>query len=474
MPLGILDFNYLTIMIFMMVAFACVASIVRVVSPVEQDDYDKRVVPLVFFSIALFISIQFFVQVLPEFKPYAYADDWVYSIPLSFSSFSQWIDWAFAQHVDHRIPIQKLSSFFVLQAFGFDFRSVVGLNYLMAFIATIMLLYVARVYRGYQSVGDLIIPLGILHFSAGYTLWGFQFQFVSSIFFVACFAFFATRFTLNAKTSSMVMAAISLLACALCGVNGLLFSTVITVGMVGWVLLNKAGSPVARLSVLAVLVLEVILWLSWHPTAASSVDGLNLAELFLYIYNLMPSSMGVFAFGGVLWKTSLILLVFIPAMILCALRLLRRTLTLQDFILALVAVSSFVIMLSVAVGRSKIQGPWSSGVAMHYGSMSIFIPVMSWIIVSKRLPARTAAVLGVVLVGTYLSAYLTNLDWRENVIAGARAHQQELVKEMQSGEKTEVIVEKFYTDFSVGEENKPKVVRGIDAFRAAGSKLYGP
>ena len=474
MMMGIPDYSYITIIILLMVLFSCVVQLVYAVSPEKISDHDQRVAPLVFFAIALFMVIQFFVQILPEFKPYAFADDWIYSKPLDFKSFSQWVDFAFSQHVDHRIPIQKLSNFFVLKAFGFDFRSIVGLNYIMAFMASLMLIYVARVYRGRSSVGDLIIPLGIMHFSAGYTLWGFQFQFLSSIFFVACFTFFATRFTQNSKSSNIVLAAVSLLACALCGINGLLFATVITAGISGWFLINQAENKVPRLTFLIIFVLEVILWLNWTRSDATHVEGLNAFEFFRYTFNLLPSSMGVFAFDGIPWKSGLILLFFIPAMILIALRLLKRVLTLRELILALVAVSSFVVMLSVAVGRSKVQGSWSSGVAMHYGSMSIFMPVMSWMIISKSIQSRASSVAGVVLTLVFLAAYVTNLDWREGVISGARAHQKEIVDALQSGESSQAVMERFYNDFSVGEENKPQVVKGIDAFRAAGSKLYGP
>jgi hypothetical protein len=85
-----------------MVLFSCVVQLVYAVSPEKISDHDQRVAPLVFFAIALFMVIQFFVQILPEFKPYAFADDWIYSKPLDFKSFSQWVDFAFSQHVDHQ------------------------------------------------------------------------------------------------------------------------------------------------------------------------------------------------------------------------------------------------------------------------------------------------------------------------------------------------------------------------------------
>ncbi|MGY2137203.1 hypothetical protein ACW9I8_11375 [Pseudomonas reactans] len=473
MQIGAPEYSYFAISIYLMVGLLCLHSVINIFKTFNTNIYDKKIASWFFVFISILITIQFFVQILPPFKPYAYADDWMYAGPLSFSSTSQWIDWVFAQHVDHRIPIQKITNFFILEAFEFDFRSVVGLNVLLALASSIMLLNAAKTYRGRQSIGDLIIPLGLLHFSSGYTLWGFQFQFLSSIFFVSCFIFFATKFAHNKKTPQIVLAALSLVACSLCGVNGMLFSTVITTGMVAWLFLNNNDSPIAKRSFSVVLLLEATLWLKWNPTAASSTDGLNLPEFFTYFYNLMPSSMGVYAFDGTSWKACVIIILFLLSVFYCALSLLKKSLNLNDVILILAAAASFVVMLSVAVGRSKIQGPWNNGVAMHYGSMSLFIPLACWMIISKRLPTRATIALGLVLTGIYLLAYMKNLEWRENVILQASAHQEEVIKALQSGVPPEVIVEKYFSDLSVGDENRGNVATGINLFRAAGSPLYG-
>ena len=97
------------------------------------------------------------------FQPYPSRLD--LSAPLQYKSLHQYITWPFSQHVDHRIPVQLASNFLILRASGFDFRYLVGLNFALACLMTVLLLYIAQRYRGYQMFGDVIIPLTTLSFS---------------------------------------------------------------------------------------------------------------------------------------------------------------------------------------------------------------------------------------------------------------------------------------------------------------------
>ena len=180
------------------------------------------------------------------FQPYPYADDWIYQTPLQYKSLHQYITWAFSQHVDHRIPVQLASNFLILRASGFDFRYLVGLNFALACLMTVLLLYIAQRYRGYQMFGDVIIPLTTLSFGAGYTIWGFQFQFLSSTFFLTLFIFCCVLFESSGRQVYLQAAAGSLLLCSLCGMNGLVASSCATVAMMGWLLLCRVSKVPVR------------------------------------------------------------------------------------------------------------------------------------------------------------------------------------------------------------------------------------
>ena len=133
------------------------------------------------YTVVITIAYLFYADILPHFRPYAWVDDWIYARPLEFRTLHEWWVWLWQQHVDHRIPIQKLTNFFILSWSGFDYRWLVGINFLMAVISTAFLVEAARVYRGRRSVGDVAIPFIVLNFGMGYTQWGFHFQFTSSI-----------------------------------------------------------------------------------------------------------------------------------------------------------------------------------------------------------------------------------------------------------------------------------------------------
>lgn len=444
-------------------AFAmCIEAGARTVHPDRHYSYEERVMPVLYAGTVGFIAFNFYAMVLPYFRAYPFADDWIFALPLKFTSISEWTHWLFVQHVDHRIPIHKLVSFLTLRAAGFDFRYMVGVNYALAIATSGMLLYVAKAYRGHLSAGDLLIPLALLQFSTGYSLWAFQFQFISSIFFFALFIFLAVR-------GSTWGAALALVACALSGMNGLLFATGGTIAMLVWFAATRRRGfvPFAL-----ALVVSLIVWKSWTPTAASSTAGVDAHAVAVYMYGLLPASMGVVAFSDVRWKFAIVALLALAGAAVVVAKLVKRELTLHDYLLAVGAACSFMVMASVAVGRSKVQGDWNPITAMHYGSMSIFLPAFAWLIVSKRFP-RAGNALGIGLLAVFLAAFLNASEWRSALIDSAYPHQQEIMSALKSTTNVDALAETYLHDFTIDEAHKGDVTKGIRAFRAAGATMYG-
>ncbi|WP_143026217.1 hypothetical protein [Paraburkholderia fungorum] len=409
-------------------------------------------------------------------RTYAYADDWIYALPLKFTSLHNWITWAFAQHVDHRIPIQKLSNFFILRAAGFDFRYLVAVNYLMGVATSAMLLYVAKSYRGYLRVGDLIIPFALLHYGVGYSLWGFQFQFLSSVFFMTLFIYFSFHYTQKAKNGFLSGAALALLAASLCGMNGVLFAITESIGMLVWLFYPRTTPRnVPAIAMFAVvLAIGALIWVKWVPSAASSVGGINSRVFIRYIYSLVPASMGVLSFQNTFFAFLTVSLLLTGMLAFMAQKLKSRSLTLDDYVLAIAALASLMVMISVAVGRSKAQGEWNNVLGMHYGLMSVFIPVCSWLIVSKWLPDRASSLVGIALAAMFYIAFIENAQWRYSVVNSAGEHQTQIVQALQAGTDAKVLADTYVNDFTIDTpQNRSDVANGITAFRADGATLYG-
>jgi hypothetical protein len=84
----------------------------------------------------LFLCLAIFTFYLNRFP---IVDDWAYIDPLNITSTKDFISWLFAQHVDHRIPLQKLIHFSLAKATGFDFRILVFFNLTLALLTSLLL-----------------------------------------------------------------------------------------------------------------------------------------------------------------------------------------------------------------------------------------------------------------------------------------------------------------------------------------------
>jgi hypothetical protein len=431
------------------------------------------------YGLILILVVVFLSTVLPPFRPYPYSDEWIYRLPFSFTSLSEYIRWAFSQHVDHRLPIQKLLHFFVLKAVGFDFRYLVGLNFLLACLLCVMLTWAAAVYRGYQSIGDLIIPLAGLSFGAGFTLWGFQFQFLSSTFFVASFLFLAIAHDRSKKAYHVNGAVICLLFCSLCGINGMVMSSVVSAGLAAYFVCERfSGHPIRGVSTYFLLAmciaLNAVLWRCWTPSSASDIQHFEPVEFAKYAYGLLPASFVVYSFTDNWWKFALVLALLLGAAWIALSKIWRREMTFGDFALAVTLVATFLLVLSISSGRAKAQGEWSSVVAMHYAYLTIFLPLVSWILISSRLSIKWSNVLGLVLVVLFARAFEVNAVWRYGAIASAAPHQAEVSQQLATNSDVPDIVDKYILDFMWKDETyfRQEVAEGIKTFRRNGFKIY--
>jgi hypothetical protein len=435
------------------------------------------------YGFAFLALIVFVVSVLPSSRPYPYSDEWIYTLPFSFRSLGDYLQWAFAQHVDHRIPIQKLLQFFLLYACGFDFRYLIGLNYVLAVLLSLLLVGAAAVYRGHHSFGDLIIPLTCLSFCTGLSLWGFQFQFLSSNLFIACFLFLAITYDRSRKPYCANSAVVCLLLCALCGINGMVMSSAISLALFAYLVIEQfSGQSQHRVStyvLLAVCVaLNVLLWKSWSPSGAASLQHFDPTQFWTFLYWLVPAGFSDFWFtyDWRWWKFALVVALLSCAFAIVLSKSFRRNITLSDFALVLTIGATFLLILSIALGRQTSEGGRSAALGMHYAYLTIFLPLVSWILISGRLSSRYSSVLAILLVIVFARAFQANASRRYETMRATASHQAEVSQQLATTKDIANLVDQNILEFMWKDAPpyRQAVIDGISALRRQGIKRYGP
>jgi len=423
---------------------------------------------LLFFAMVVFVI---------NSRVYPYADDWAYLSPLSMHSMSEYFNWLMVQHVDHRIPIQKALHSFLGEKVGFDFRVLVFLNVLFALLTSIVLTASAHMYRGSRHFGDIIIPLIVMSPVMGYSLWAFQFQFLSSIFFVSTSFYFFCRYIKSGNVAFHSLALTQLFLCALCGMNGVIFSSVLIILVASFSLVKHRYT--LKLNVLSLLLIclvfleNVFIWLLWTPSAASS--GItNISSLLECFFKLLPASMVVYTFSNAIWNIGFVLV----GLLLAAYGLYRAVrnegLSYILLIAAAIITATLALVASAAIARSKAAGDWDNTLIMHYGFLTVLLPIFSWIIISKYCQKKITVVFGVVAVIVFTSAYFDNYKWRYEFANSTQDKQRIIANALKENDDVRDIVEKFNRDFTWSDsyDAKQAVVVGLEELRQFNFPIY--
>lgn len=417
------------------------------------------------------IAVIFYSSILPVFRPYAWVDDWIYAKPLSFTSASQWISWLFAQHADHRIPLQKATNFLILRASGFDQRWLVGINFAMACAVTGMLVDLARRYRGRALVGDVAIPLIILNFGMGYTQWGFHFHSMSSMFVFTCFVFSTFIGVTEGSNRLVGLGGLFLCISTLIGMNGTLVAIGASVAVIVWSFTPSGRRGWFIAPYYAALAAGFVVLLYWTPYTTKHAGVLETLD---YTVGLTSG-----AFAVLVRDNETALKVAVGVFTLGALgvvfhRMLQGRAKNTDLLLASALGVFLFLMLGIAYGRTDLQGGWSYGSAIHYGVLAIYFPILSWIIVSTAMPRIGATILGLVLLAISVKCFDINYRWRQWMINYEAPFREKALRDLQSDKPVEQIVRDNLKQFLGDEASIPQAVSGITAFRAVGARLYGP
>lgn len=429
--------------------------------------------------IILLSALIFFIFIYPTIHIFPYSDEWEYVLAQPKNTGLDILSWVIAQHGDHVIPVQKIFQGLILKITGFDFRVLIAANFIVACIVALLAISIARLYRGCASIGDVFIPLCVLNFGAGITQWGFEFQFLSSVFFLVLFIFLAILSEKLNKPLFLIVSFLSLFICTFCGISGLVVSSTLS-GVFSIYFLRECFSSKKRrpLSLYLVVVMVVLtnfyLWLNWSPSAASSL-GPSFIPTIEFFFGLFNSSLVVYAFKNIEIKTLLLFFLFFVG-ILCV----NRPNTIENNLgsvskLALIGslASTILLMFGLACSRSTYQEGWSPGLEMHYGFLTILVPITSWVVVSSK--TRFSAPLGLMLVVLYSGAFFDNAEWRFIYLTRTPNLNNEIqlliADEMiDSGFISGKYIKQFY--FIDNPKVRSDVARGIDLLRKQGGFNY--
>lgn len=365
-------------------------------------------------GLCVFIAISF----LFSLRPYPYADDWTYAASVDFVGVEFW-RWVFSQHVDHFIPVQKILQHCLAKMGSFDFRLLALFNLVVAIFAVVVSIGLAKIYRKQIDVGDLWIVFCVLSPNAAYLLWGFQFQFLSSVaFFLISTSFLSFGFISN-KRIYFTLGLVFLILTALSGMNGLVLSVVFSATVAIGLFLHKEISIEKRLMdkilILVLCLIVIIIVVKWEPSAAAHADASLLQKLSVF-YLLHSGPFSILAFGHSATFASLVIFLSLASAAFLFKKYLQNSLDVLDLFLVAALIASEALLLVVAFGRAGAQGGWSNVLLMHYGPLTFLPLIFSWIILSNFLSLKSKNILSVLLLGLFIFSYHKAYDWRQDHI----------------------------------------------------------
>lgn len=411
------------------------------------------------------------------FRLYPYADDWIYPAALPIKTAGEFLAWLLRQHVDHRIPLQKAFQFALLKGTDFDYRILVCANMLLALLTSMLLVNTLKLYRGYRHLGDVMVPLMLMLPTTAYSLWAFELQFLSSVFFVAASVYYACRFGRDAYGHDALLMLLQLFLCALCGLNGLIFSTVLSVAAIACYALMRARLPQPSwfllASVLALFAEHVALWSAWAPSDASQ-GPTSLGTLLEVALKLLPASMILFSMHAIYLKIGAVILALLAAAWAVYGAIRKGRLDFSDAYWSCLVLASLAMLFSVALGRSRVQGGWNVGLAMHYSMLTCLLPIAAWALISRLLGSGSGAVAALVGIALYLGAYQENFAWRRGFLNSVQEKQAEVNYALTHQPDVAELVDKYPLDFTWQDSPRAKqlATAGLTALRAAQLPLY--
>jgi hypothetical protein len=371
----------------------------------------------------MFASLLFFVLLYPLTKPFPYTDDWSYIFHLVNLTPLD-ISWVFAQHNDHRIPIQKILHLVLLKLSGGDFRILIATNVIVLAATSVCWIMLSRmIAQKGSSMSEWLVPSVLLGFGFNTVEWGFNFQFVSGLFFLSLANLLWVRAIYIDRGNLGGESFLALTLCAWCGGNGLVTSSIVGSGFLSAILYTRGFRGLSWKIWSSSLVWGVtilVIWMRWKGSSATEVMVNNPEQYVHFGLEMSKSWFGIFAIQNAALKTVFaffVLLIGLGGSFLLILRTkmkdpsyLSPLIILPVFLSALQAVAMIIV---IAYSRAGSQ-PWWPGLELHYGSLVTALPLSAWIVILMLPKQAMRKVLLGILALVIASAYVSNAVWRMN------------------------------------------------------------
>jgi hypothetical protein len=398
--------------------------------PVRYDPVQFVAVLVVALIVTAFCALM-----LPISKSFPFTDDWAY-VSVDAPQWSTLLQWAFLPHNEHFIPLIKLAQYGVLNLSGFDFRALIALNVLVGVVGTFAALDVARTYRGFSRLGDLMLPLLLLNLGFGLFNWGFSGQFVLSVSALMLFLALFCR-AAAADDPWLLVAALAPLGIAtLSGLNGLAVALLLAGGVTAAAWAGGAGrvGRMVRWGGAGTVLALAALYVATRAPQVAPAAGADVERIASWAFHMLKSSFVLRAIPpGNEWRSWLVGALLLSALAVAAVAtwhaLRARRIPLDDAAVH-VAFGAHLVLAGVIIAGRSGGGPWSGGLEMHYGYLLAPLVVLGWIVLSRVLPRLPGLALGGVLVVLYADAAWAGAAWRMDHLRGIRATFEEVLRDL--------------------------------------------
>ena len=396
------------------------------------------------FSVVAFVLIVAFL--VWGGSPYPYADDWML-VPYGTGETPVTFSWLWAQHVDHRIPIPKTLWVWSLWVSDMDFRSIMFLNAVAAFLANVFMLRAIAAYRGNLLPGDLVVPLVLLNPAFNIFQWGFYLQFMSSITLGLLAMAFGCLQTAAPARGYGIAAAIVIFCLNGVGMNGTVLALILAPTLSATVLVGR--SVMLRWQFLAVqavcgaaVLVAVYVIATWSPSDAStqSEDAAGLLERIGALLQAAFTMAVPRAWANSLLPQTVYLALGLAFSVLAGVfgivSVFRFRRPGQIYLLGCLLAGGGVIG-AIALGRA---GFWSPGLEYHYGYFPVLTLMAAWMLVSCAAGIFWAVrVLSVVLLVVFGTMYVDGVRWGATRAETRAAELSQIRADLEAGRPMEEI-----------------------------------
>jgi hypothetical protein len=340
---------------------------------------------------------------------------------------------------------------------------------------------VARRFRGYSHIGDLIIPMICLNYAFELFFLGLGGQYLMAVSSSAIFLFFLGKSIERDNRGLQILSFSFLFICCLSGMNGTIVAFVASGGVFAACFLQQPSTTrtVARCASLVILLTCAAVYASWKPTEASASPlSVPLGQIVDFAYQLSKSSFAVDALSGGWWRSAIVISLTSAAagVAFSQVRRARQSSSVDLFTIAVY--SSFVgyigLSASLVAGRAA-RVPWVPGLEAHYGYLMTPIPIFAWLIISNSAKPALNGMLAIILLGLYAHGFVHSARWRLSYAWWSAGRNAEIAQLMRSDLAPSEITRRYMSElfFIDAPVYRREIEDDIVKLRAYGGPLYG-